>query len=437
MFQYRLLKAAGAIALGVSIVICSGCAVLSGNSFFASTEHAVSVSSTDIPTEEIQMNNKQTTFTSGYSHVDFSKLDTSLVFAVEKNGSLLGQPGYCYGTLSEEERSVYEEIYAAVTGFEGAYRLGTTDSELVHRVYNSVIADHPEIFWLEGYTLNTTKRGEQIISLEFAMKQTMDQEQIVRWQKEIRHYLQQFSKAAGEAGIDKASSDFDVVKFTFDYIVKNTEYQESVANNQNICSVFGSGYSVCQGYSVAMQYLLLYQGIQSITISGITKDTGTSHAWNLVRLDDSWYYLDVTWGDPSFSEDAEVPGDMVNYSYFCVTGEELSKTHVANEEWILPDCTANQNNYFIHEKHHFESWDQERFEDLLTECIETGADYISLRFGSPDLYQEMRKRFIDDQDIFDYMEISARKAGMKSVSQISYFENKNFNIITFIWANET
>lgn len=433
MFRYRLLKTAGVIALGVSIVVCSGCAVLSTNSFFDSTEEAVSASSTDVPTEEIQMSNEQTAFTSGYSHVDFSKLDTSLIFASEKNGSLLGQPGYCYGTLSEEEQAVYEEIYAAVTGFEGSCVLATTDSEMVHRVYSYVIADHPEIFWLEGYTLNTTKRGEKVISLEFSMKQTMDQETIAGWQHVIGKYLQQFSQETEKAGINQDSSDFDVIKFTFDYIVKNTEYQETVDNNQNICSVFGSGYSVCQGYSVAMQYLLLYQGIPAVTVSGVTKDTGTGHAWNLVQSDHSWYYLDVTWGDPSFSEDAEVPQEMVNYSYFCVTEEEISKTHVVNEELVLPECTANRDNYFIHENRYFEDWDQEHFEDLVAECMEAGEDYVSIRFSNEELYQTVRKNLIDEQNIFEHMETSAGRAGEETVSRLSYFENKNFNIITFIW----
>lgn len=437
MFRYRLLKTAGAAALGVSIVVCSGCAVISSDSFFTSTQSAVSASSTGVPTEQIQNNNKQVEFTSGYSYVDFSDIDTSLVFASEKDGSLLGQPGYCYSTLSEEEQAVYEEIYAALTGFEDSCALRTTDSELVHKVYNYVIADHPEVFWLEGYTINTTKRGEKVISLEFSMKQTMNQETIASWQNVIRSYLQEFSQASADAGIDQNSSDFDVIKFTFDYIVKNTEYKESVDNNQNICSVFGSGYSVCQGYSVAMQYLLLYQGIPSVTVSGVTRETNTNHAWNLVRADGFWYYLDVTWGDPSFSEDVEVLPEMVNYSYFCVTDQEISKTHVINEELKLPECTAIQDNYFVHENHYFESWDQEQFEEMIAECIEAGENYVSIRFSDENLYQEVRKLLIDEQLIFECMKDAVGQAGEETVSRVSYFENKNFNIITFIWGEES
>lgn len=432
MFQYKLFKTAGVMALGVSI-ICSGCTAVSSGSFLHSSDSTASSFASSVPSEEVQTNNEQTEYASGYSYVDFSNMDASLVFAHDRQGSLLGQPGYCYETLSAGEQAVYEEIYAAATGFEDSCMLGTTDSEMVHRVYNHVAADHPELFWLEGYTLNTTRRGDKVISLEFSTKQTMEKEEIADWQEVIRNYLKEFSEAAQEAGVNSSSSDFDVVKFTFDYIVTHTEYQESVDNNQNICSVFGSGYSVCQGYSVAMQYLLLYQGIPSVTVSGVTKDTQTNHAWNLVRLDEEWYWLDVTWGDPSFYEDTEVPDDMVNYAYFCVTDEEISMTHMVNDELELPECTSDRDNYFIHENRYFDSWDPEQFERLIAGCMKAGEGYASIRFRDEALYQQVRNMLIDRQQIFEYMKEGADEAGIGEVSKLSYFENKVFSIITFIW----
>lgn len=433
MFQYRLFKTISVMALGVSIAVCSGCAADFSGSFPLSSDSAVSSFSTSVSSEEVQTNNADTEYASGYSHVDFSQMDDTLVFANQRKGSLLGQPGYCYKTLSDEEQVVYEEIYAAVTGFADSCMLGTTDSELVHRVYNHVIADHPEIFWLEGYTLNTTRRGDKVISLEFSMKQTMEKEEVAHWQDVIRNYLEEFSKAAQDAGIDSSSDDFDIIKFTFDYIVTHTEYQESVENNQNICSVFGSGYSVCQGYSVAMQYLLLYQGIPSVTVSGVTRDTRTNHAWNLVRSDGEWYWLDVTWGDPSFYEDTKILNDMVNYAYFCVTDEEISRTHIVNDELELPECTSDKDNYFIHENRYFNSWDPEQFGQVIAECMKSGKGYASVRFRDEELYQQVRDMLIDKQKIFDYMKEGADETGIGEVSKLSYFENKVFSIITFIW----
>lgn len=433
MFGYRFLRVITAAALMISISICSGCSIASADPFSDANQNTYDSEASGQQTENIQEGNEKTGFAEGYSHVDFSELEPSSFLASERDGSLLGQPGYCYGTLSEQEQVVYEEIFSVLTGLQNNCKLSTTDSELVKSVYHNVIADHPEIFWAEGYRLNTTSRGDKVISLEFSMKEGMNREEIDGWQKVIAAYLQKFLEESEEAGIADDSEDYDVIRFTFDYIVKNTEYQESAENNQNICSVFGSGYSVCQGYSVAMQYLLLYQGVRSVTVSGVTKETQTSHAWNLVYGDGSWYYLDVTWGDPSYSESDGISSDMVNYAYFCVTDEEISKTHAAGGELVLPRCTDTKDNYFVRENCFFESWDEERFEDLLSERMQEGETCMSIRMQNQELYQQVKHLLISRQTIFEYLENAASRAGINSSSKISYFENEDFCIITFLF----
>lgn len=353
--------------------------------------------------------------------------------AAEIENSILGEHGYCYETLSEEERKVYEEIYGVLMGKGESGRLSSTDSEQVKKVYYHVIADHPEIFWVDGYRLDSTSRGGKVLSLDFSMKQTMDRDQVEKWQNVIEDYLQKFMKEAEQAGLNQESGDYDRIRFTFDYIVKHTEYDENAENNQNICSVFGEGSSVCQGYSVAMQYLLLYQGIRSITVSGTIKNTGSSHAWNLVEADGSWYHLDVTWGDPSYSEGSDIFEEMVNYTYFCVTDDEIALTHEAGTELELPECTAVEDNYYVHENRCFDEWDEEQFQTLLTDDLESGKKYLSIRCGSEELYQQVRSRLISEQKIFEYMEKCASSIGETVPSQISYFENKDFLILTFIW----
>ncbi|MGN0292863.1 MAG: transglutaminase domain-containing protein [Lachnospiraceae bacterium] len=405
-----------AAALAAVVGICSGCSGVSSVSFSDQEHDAGSFS--------------------GILQGESQSCEDSPVipsFLPESETSLLGSHGYCYGTLSEEEQVVYEEIYTVLTRTGESCRLSSSDSELVKKVYYSVLADHPEIFWVDGYRLDTTRRGDQILSLEFSMKQTMDSGEIAGWQDVIGAYLEEFTQAAEEAGLNSDSGDYDRIRFTFDYIVKHTEYNEAADYNQNICSVFGEGQSVCQGYSVAMQYLLLYQGISSITVSGTTKDTGTSHAWNLVKADGSWYYLDVTWGDPSYAESQDTPDNIVNYSYFCVTGEDISRTHVIGSDLELPECTAVDDNYFVHENCYFTEWDEEQFVSLLSDRMKSGEKYLSIRCSDADLYGQLQTLLISDRKIFDYLESCVSRTDTDVPAQISYFQNKDFNIITFIW----
>lgn len=52
---------------------------------------------------------------------------------------------------------------------------------------------------------------------------------------------------------------------------------------------------VCDGYARAYQWMLLCLGIDSYEVVGIAN--GECHAWNKVRLEDSWYNVDACWGD--------------------------------------------------------------------------------------------------------------------------------------------
>lgn len=366
----------------------------------------------------------------------------------EKKGSLLGQHGYCYTTLSKEEQAVYEELYEALMVLGDSKKLRTTDAEQVKQVYNAVMADHPEIFWTKGYTLNTRKRGDTILSLEFAMQQEMSREEIADWQQVIQKWMERFYANAEEAGISSTSSDYEIIKFTFDYLVQNTEYQLDAAHNQTICSVFGEGYSVCQGYSAAMQYLLLEQGIESITISGTADTQGSSseesdskasredainHAWNYVKADGDWYQLDVTWGDPSFTKGNGLLDDLVNYAYFCVTDADMAQTHQADSQIKLPKCTAVQENYFVREGCYFAEWDTEQFLQLLCRSQENGEKIVSLRFQGESLYQTAKEELIDRQQIFSYLEQSAAQSGHAEYAQLSYVENEREWILTFLF----
>lgn len=118
------------------------------------------------------------------------------------------------------------------------------------------------------------------------------------------------------------------------YIIKNTTYYEykkgELVHIPDYCHtaygvlMFGTG--VCDGYAEAVNILLNKCSIESKLIFGypsnieeITDDT-IGHAWNLVKIDDIYYHLDVTWDDPDKK-------NKILYDYFNLTEDEIRKTH--------------------------------------------------------------------------------------------------------------
>ena len=205
---------------------------------------------------------------------------------------------YCYDTLTEEEQAWYVDMYEIVDGMYTGAALspqgyGTVAEQEIDRIFQSVMIDHPELFFVKGYSYTTYTRNEEIVKISFEGDYTMSAAE--------RKQNQELIDAAVEAclaGIDSEASEYEKVKYVYEYIVLHTDYNQDAPENQNICSVFVGGESVCQGYAKAAQYLFDKLGITSTLVVGTVSD-GQRHAWNLVWVDGESYYLDVTWGDAS------------------------------------------------------------------------------------------------------------------------------------------
>lgn len=86
------------------------------------------------------------------------------------------------------------------------------------------------------------------------------------------------------------------------------------------------GKSVCQGYADTFQAFMEVLGIESEVISGTaTNSSGHTggHAWNKVKVDGTWYWIDVTWDDPT----PDRPGIVYRYNYFLISEEQMNRNH--------------------------------------------------------------------------------------------------------------
>lgn len=103
-------------------------------------------------------------------------------------------------------------------------------------------------------------------------------------------------------------SDYEKVKYTHDYLIKNCEYNINMDGPYN-CIM--NKQCNCNGYALAFCLIMQTCDIDCYYI------TGTDHAWNSVKLGSFWYNMDVTWDD--------VGGDKVSYEYFLCGRHEWKK----------------------------------------------------------------------------------------------------------------
>ncbi|NLA14198.1 MAG: hypothetical protein GX867_08110, partial [Tissierellia bacterium] len=133
-------------------------------------------------------------------------------------------------------------------------------------------------------------------------------------------------------------NDHEKVKAVHDYIVLNGKYD----NNSLYFSDYDlltKGTSVCNGYALLTYNMLNKLNIPVNLVSGTS--AGEAHIWNMVKLDDYWFHLDVTWNDPVSDRDA------VFYTYYMLTEKEICKDHAIDANLKIPKSTKEYYDYLV------------------------------------------------------------------------------------------
>ncbi len=314
---------------------------------------------------------------------------------------------YAFQSLDEKEQAWYKDIEQClgkmsegVTLDKTALREGLTEED-INLIFQCVLMDHPELFYVEGYTYTLYTRGNATVSIEFAGTYNVD----VDTAKEKKR---QIESAAEEILLQVANleNDYDKMKAIYETIIFNTDYEVGAADNQNIYSVFVNGRSVCQGYAKATQYLCNMAGIECTLVMG-TVDDGMGHAWNLVNLDDNFYYVDTTWGDVSYdmtegqSQDVYTP--EINYDYLCITTRKLSVTHTIDTQIPVPECISLDNNYYVRENAYFTEYNREQMATVFQRMYEQGKRDVTIMCSDVNCYEMVERQLLDEQEIFNYL----------------------------------
>lgn len=93
-------------------------------------------------------------------------------------------------------------------------------------------------------------------------------------------------------------SDVEKVKAVNQYMAENITYDmkdylagKMPYRTQTIIGALVDGQTTCSGYTAAFHLLMQRLGISDALVSSIPMN----HSWNMVKLDGSWYHVDVTW----------------------------------------------------------------------------------------------------------------------------------------------
>ena len=200
-----------------------------------------------------------------------------------------------------------------------------------------VMRDNPDIFWFA----HQYHYDEESSTIHF--QYTFSEERVKTIQQSINDVIE------NDFCIEhvKKMTQQEQVAYVYKWLVSYCNYNANSAYNQSIYSVFVRRNSVCTGYAKAAQYLFNLLGLESRLVFGRLhndKEDGR-HCWNLVKVDNEYFYFDACFGDRILDNVAFQSGvqelfkiDGINYNFLCVSTNEILRTRSIEDMTTLPDC---------------------------------------------------------------------------------------------------
>ena len=142
------------------------------------------------------------------------------------------------------------------------------------------------------------------------------------------------------------NNQFHVVRYVYGHVIEALNYNYEITDyvsratldmDSTILGYFSNArLTICKGYATVMMYLLNRLGIPTIDQGGamIIRDYNGNivdhvlHAWNIVKLNNEWYFMDATW---------EISSEYTDWDWFLKGRGENNDSHFLHYHAIAED----------------------------------------------------------------------------------------------------
>lgn len=347
-------------------------------------------------------------------------IDPDDIFETEPpvNVPTVSNKRYAYENLSADDKSVYEKILKGAMSFKSTVKLDKPITQKkMAQIFCLVYFEEPQLFWLRG-AYDSFDGTTDTVSLYYKYDNKEAKEIQAKIDAKTNQILSSFPANA---------STVDKLKVIHDHIALNCDFTKSGNNVTNIYGGLIDGFVQCEGYAKTMGYLCDKAGIDNMLVPGADKD-GFSHAWTVVKVNNEWYNMDVTWDDPMNKPDKT----YVRYNYFLVTDAEIiNKSHFPDTSYFTaPKCTATAANYQRTYGLYAESVDQAK--KILASELKKASDgkitQVQIKCSSLQVLRDLKKDLITDKKLIDLLNNNNGKNKFK-LSQCDGVADEN--VLTF------
>ncbi|MBQ9549254.1 MAG: hypothetical protein IJU87_00435 [Lachnospiraceae bacterium] len=230
-----------------------------------------------------------------------------------------------YNMLDDRGKRLYRQIYANIIemnpAFKSVDRLMT--GKRIDNAFEAVFNDHPELFYVDTGYRTVYRRNGDFIELDLFYNETAE---------DIEGSRSEFEAAASSIISEASGSDYEKERFVHNRLSELFDYQMNPLD-QSAYSGLVRNKTVCAGYARSFSYIMTKLGIPCYLCTGYA---GEAHGWNIIKLENDYYNVDVTWDDTGTNK-------PWYYEWFNKTDSDYGSTHIRQSLSVyLPPCNGTK-----------------------------------------------------------------------------------------------
>lgn len=341
---------------------------------------------------------------------------------------------FYYSRLTAAHQQAYDILLEAIQNYQEHTVIEGCTFDEISKISHAIQYDHPELFWYKTVS---------VAGSEVSISYGASAQECEVLQKHIDQAVAKYLE-----GIDDSMSAYDVAVRLHAKVIATVDYDTIALNKQKkeggpakdkidylraICGVFLEGKAVCEGYARAMQYLLQKCGVECAEAVGYIKkengERGEAHAWNILRIDGDYYYMDATWDDSSNTIQTVKKNDL-GFDYFCITTQELTRTREVDLcPTEMPVCSATRGNYFCHNNWVLDSYELDKIKEIAITAVKNNCKSFAFKCSSKALYDQALQQMCSvGNDCYDVLKAVSKID--KNILSDKYVYTYNENIYT-------
>ncbi|MEG0615362.1 MAG: transglutaminase domain-containing protein [Oscillospiraceae bacterium] len=291
---------------------------------------------------------------------------------------------YGYYQLNNDEKENYDAVYEAAMAFRSEVELPKKlPYEAVKKLIETLAIEVTDLYYLSDQYDCTMNEVTGIVS-KISLTYKFNSLTVENINKELER------KAVKILSTANGLSKYDKMKYFHDVIITNCDYSDESDYRATPYGALVVGKAWCEGYARAFAYLCNKSGIENLLATGIVN--GCEHMWNMVKLDGSWYNIDLTRDDPIGlpAELKSVQKEYVSYNYFLIKNTQFGGNAKYSDLYNLPQTNSDKYNYYRYNDLYAEDYGQAKH--ILGREIYAAAEdkrvFVEIMLENKELYEE-------------------------------------------------